>query len=295
MKKQLSLLMCLAFTAVAAMAQTEGASPVMQTRQAELQTWKRYTVDGEKFSVSLPTVPAMTTRDMTIWELRKSRRERSIGAYADGAVYTIHVLENVRRQSLDDFIRDRNRSNRWDSSTETPVTINDIKGKQYSSVGKPVNDMAQFFSANGRLYEFSVVGNTAEDEAAKQFFSSIVIGKKADGIEIHDGEGTPFSNPSCDQIAGGGREVDRRVRVVMKPEPSYTELARQKQTVGRVVVKAVFSCNGSVSEIRVLEELPNGLTDQSIAALKKLKFVPAVKNGKYVSMWMQLEYNFNLY
>ena len=295
MKKQLSLFMCLAFTAVAAMGQSQIASPVVQTRQAELQAWKRYTVDGERFSVILPTVPAMTTRDMTIWELRKSRRERSIGAYADGAVYTIHVVENVQRKSLEDFIRDRNRSNRWDLSTETAVTINDINGKQYSSVGKPVNDTSQFFSANGRLYEFSVVGNSPEDEGAKQFFSSIVISKKADGIEIHDGEGTPFSSPSCDQIAGGGREVDRRVRVVMKPEPRYNELARQKRTVGTVIVKAVFSCNGSVTDIRVLQELPNGLTDQAIAALKKLKYVPAVKNGKYVSMWMQLEYNFNLY
>ena len=295
MKKQLFVLACLAFTAIAAMAQNPAASPEVQTRQSELQNWKRYTVDGERFSVSLPTVPAMTTRDMTIWELRKSRRERSIGAYADGAVYTIHVVENVQRKSLEDFIRDRNRSNRWDLSTETAVTINDINGKQYSSVGKPVNDTAQFFSANGRLYEFSVVGNSPEDEGAKQFFSSIVIAKKADGIEIHDGEGTPFSNPSCDQVAGGGRDVDRRVRVVMKPEPRYNELARQKRTVGTVIVKAVFSCNGSVTDIRVLQELPNGLTDQAIAALKKLKYVPAVKNGKYVSMWMQLEYNFNLY
>jgi TonB family protein len=288
------LLMCLAFSATLAMAQTEGASPAVQTRQAELQTWEKYTVDGERFSVSLPTVPAMTTRDTLIWELRKSRRERSIGAYADGAVYTIHVLENVQRKSLDDFIRDRNRYNRWDSSTETAVTINDIKGKQYSSSGKPVNDTAQFFAAEGRLYEFSVVGNSPEDEGTKQFFSSIVIGKKTDGIKIRDGEGQPFSTPSCDETASG-RDVDRKVRVVMKPEPSYTELARQKQTTGTVVVKVVFSCNGSINDIRVLKELPNGLTDQAIAALKKLKYVPAVKNGKYVSMWMQLEYNFNLY
>ncbi|HEX5965448.1 MAG TPA: energy transducer TonB [Pyrinomonadaceae bacterium] len=295
MKKQLSLLACLAFTAVTAMAQPQIASPVVQTRQAELQTWKRYTVDGERFSVSLPTAPAMTTRDLTIWDLRRTRRERSIGAYADGAVYTIDVFENIPKKSLDDFIHERNRRNRWDPSTETPVTINDLKGKQYSSVGKPVNDTAQFFAAEGRLYEFSVVGNTADDEGAKQFFSSIVIGKKADGIDIHDGEGSPFSSPECDQIASGGKEVDRRVRVVMKPEPRYNELARQKRTVGTVIVRAVFSCNGSVGDVRVLEGLPNGLTDQAIAALRKLKFVPAVKNGKYVSMWMQLEYNFNLY
>ena len=292
--KHLSLLACLAFTALTALAQTQIASPVLQTRQAELQNWKRYTVDGERFSVSLPTTPAMTTNDTLTWEIRRTRRERSIGVYADGAVYMINVFENIPKKSLDDFIRERNRYKRWDSTTETPVMLNDLKGKQYSSVGKPVNDTTQFFAAEGRLYEFSVVGNT-EDEGAKQFFSSIVIGKKTDGIDIHDGEGSPFSGPDCDEIAGGGRDVDRRVRVVMKPEPRYNELARQKRTVGRVTVKALFSCNGSVTDIRVLEELPNGLTDQAIAALKKVKFVPAVKNGKYVSMWMQLEYNFNLY
>jgi hypothetical protein len=26
-----------------------------------------------------------------------------------------------------------------------------------------------------------------------------------------------------------------------------------------------------------------------------LKFIPAVKDGRFVSMWIQLEYNFNLY
>ena len=295
MKKQLSLLACLLFAATGALAQNPDTAPTVQTRQAEISSWKRYTVDGERFSVSLPSVPAMTTQNTLILELRKNRRERSLGVYADGAVYTVHVIENVRRHSLDDFIRERNRSKRWDASTETAVTINDIKGKQFSAVGKPVSDVAQFFAAEGRLYEFSVVGNSAEDEAAKHFFSSIVLSKKTDGIEIRDGEGQPFSTPSCDQIAGSGREVDRRVRVVTKPEPSYNELARQKQTVGTVIVKAVFACNGSVTDIRVLEALPHGLTDQAIAALKKLKFVPAVKNGKYVSMWMQLEYNFNLY
>jgi hypothetical protein len=295
MKKQLFLLAWLALAATAGMAQPQVASPVLQPRQAELSEWKRYTVDGERFSVTLPTVPAMTTFKTLIWDIRRTQRQRNIGAYADGAVYTVHVFENVGNRSLTEFIRDRNKHGRWDGSSETGVTVGEIKGEQLTSRGKPVNETAQFFVTEGRLYEFSVVGNDPEDEGTTQFFSSIVFGKKVEGIKISDGEGMPFSTPNCDVIAGGGREVDRRVRVVMKPEPTYTELARQKQTVGRVVVKAVFSCNGGIGEIRVIEELPNGLTNQSIAALKKLKFVPAVKNGKYVSMWMQLEYNFNLY
>lgn len=293
MKKQVSLLGCVALAATAVMAQTQTAPLAVQTRQAELSEWRRYTVDGERFSVSLPTVPAMTTFKTLVWSMQRTQRQRHIGAYADGAVFTVHVYENVGGKSLTDFIRERNR-NRWDVSTEAPVNAGEIKGKQLSSRGKPVNETAQFYATDGRLYEFSVVGNSAEDEATKQFFSSIVFGKKSDGIQLRDGEGQPFSTPNCDEIAGG-REVDRKVRVAMKPEPSYTELARQKQTEGTIVVKAVFSCNGSVTDIRVIDALPHGLTEQAIAALKKLKFVPAVKNGKYVSMWMQLEYNFNLY
>ena len=36
-------------------------------------------------------------------------------------------------------------------------------------------------------------------------------------------------------------------------------------------------------------------TEQSIEAAKKIKFIPAVKDGKFVPMSIQLEYNFDLY
>jgi len=48
-----------------------------------------------------------------------------------------------------------------------------------------------------------------------------------------------------------------------------------------------------VEHILVLSYLPYGLTETAIAVAKKIKFVP--KEGKPVSMFMQLEYNFNLY
>jgi TonB family protein len=295
MKKQLSLLACLVFAATAAVAQTTANPAVAQTKQAELTAWKRYTVAGERFSVSLPTVPAMTTQNTLVWELRKTRRSREVGVYADGAVYYISVLENITRQSLGDFILEQNgRRNQWDVSTETPVVLGEVTGKQYSSADKTQHRTAQFFATDGRLYMFSVHGNLAADEAVKQFFSSIVFGKKAEGIEIKDGEGLPFSNPACEEVATG-RQVDTKVRLVMKPEPSYTEAARQQQVVGTVILKVVFSCNGSVENIRAMKELPQGLTEQAIAASRKIKFIPAVKDGKFASMWMQLEYNFNLY
>jgi len=90
-------------------------------------------------------------------------------------------------------------------------------------------------------------------------------------------------------------EVTSRARVLDKPEPQYTEAARKNQVTGTVVLRAVFSSSGSVMNISTIRGLPDGLTERAIAAAKQIRFVPAQKDGHAVSMWMQLEYNFNLY
>lgn len=92
-----------------------------------------------------------------------------------------------------------------------------------------------------------------------------------------------------------GRQVTTKPRLLSKPEPTYTQLARNQQVVGTVVLKCVFASDGNVRHILVVQALPGGLTERAIAAAKKIKFVPATLNGQPVSMWMQLEYNFNLY
>lgn len=91
------------------------------------------------------------------------------------------------------------------------------------------------------------------------------------------------------------KDVTSRARVLSKPEPQYTESARKNQITGTVVLKAVFSSSGSVTNISTIRGLPDGLTERAIAAAKQIRFVPAQKDGHPVSMWMQLEYNFNLY
>jgi len=91
------------------------------------------------------------------------------------------------------------------------------------------------------------------------------------------------------------KEVDSKVRILSKPEPQYTEAARKNQVAGVVVLRAVFSSNSSVTNVSVIRGLPDGLSERAIAAARQIKFVPATKDGHPVSMWMQLEYNFNLY
>ncbi|MBC8028857.1 MAG: energy transducer TonB [Pyrinomonadaceae bacterium] len=92
-----------------------------------------------------------------------------------------------------------------------------------------------------------------------------------------------------------GREVSTKARVISKPEPNYTEDARKNQVQGTVVLRAIFTSGGQVSSIKAVSGLPNGLTERAIAAARNIKFVPATKDGRAVSMHIQLEYSFNLY
>ena len=89
--------------------------------------------------------------------------------------------------------------------------------------------------------------------------------------------------------------MTERARVLSKPEPQYTEEARKKDITGTVVLRVVFSSSGEVTNIRAMQTLPAGLTEKAIAAARQIRFVPAKVYGRPVSMFMQLEYNFNLY
>jgi len=116
------------------------------------------------------------------------------------------------------------------------------------------------------------------------------------GGDRNDGGGGPGGGGGggYDRIFTG-KDVTTKARLLAKPEPQYTEDARKNQVTGTVVLKVVFASNGSVTNIRTVSGLPYGLTERAIAAARQIKFVPATKDGHQVSMWMQLEYNFNLY
>jgi TonB family protein len=91
------------------------------------------------------------------------------------------------------------------------------------------------------------------------------------------------------------RDVDQKARIISRSEPQYTQEAREQQVQGTVVLRAVFAEDGSVKNIRVVSSLPYGLTERAVAAAQGIKFSPALKDGRAVSQYIQIEYNFNLF
>jgi TonB family protein len=102
-------------------------------------------------------------------------------------------------------------------------------------------------------------------------------------------------NDSLDSRIFRGSEVEQRARLISKPEPQYTEEARKNLVTGTVMLRVVFTNLGQVDQIRAVQTLPFGLTERAIAAARQIKFQPATRGGRPVSVHMQLEYNFNLY
>jgi TonB family protein len=123
-------------------------------------------------------------------------------------------------------------------------------------------------------------------------------GGNTGGGDRHDGGGGPGGG------GGGGedykrtfnpREVTRKASITSKPEPLYTEEARKNQVTGTVRLRLILGASGSVSGITPLTRLPDGLTEKAIEAARRISFTPAEKDGRKVSQYVTIEYNFNIY
>jgi TonB family protein len=262
--------------------------------------WDRYALKDGEFSVLLPTVPAMSTYITSSWDPSwKIHQDNVIGAYAQGVVYGIQIFEV--RQSLDEFIAESGHTSGGDRTRE--ITVSSVRGKEYSYEDDTIKRVTQFFLRGQHVYVFKAQGSRLGNPAIgiPRFFESIKFARPSVGLMIVDGPGvqeskdaTPVTNSKDDGILSG-KEVTRKAMVITKPEPTYTEEARQAEITGTVVLRGVFTSFGAVTNLRVMSGLPHGLTEKAVAAARQIKFIPAIKEGRLVSMYIQLEYNFNLY
>lgn len=83
--------------------------------------------------------------------------------------------------------------------------------------------------------------------------------------------------------------------ILYREKAKYTEEARQNRIQGSVMLSVIFGADGRIHNIRVVRSLPYGLTETSIEAAQRIRFQPAVLNGRPVSVQVTLEFNFALY
>lgn len=86
-----------------------------------------------------------------------------------------------------------------------------------------------------------------------------------------------------------------RIVITYKEKARYTEIARINKVQGSVVLRVVFREDGKLTNIEAIRGLPDGLTRKAIEAAQLIRFQPATKEGKPVTVSGQMEFTFNLY
>jgi TonB family protein len=72
------------------------------------------------------------------------------------------------------------------------------------------------------------------------------------------------------------------VEVTYKPNPVYTDEARQLRLEGEVLLEVSFSASGQLHVNRVVRGMGHGLDEAAIAAASRMRFKPAMRNGQPV-------------
>jgi TonB family protein len=105
------------------------------------------------------------------------------------------------------------------------------------------------------------------------------------------GDGSGNTPPPIKKPAG----VTQNLVILSKPRPGYTDSARQANIQGTVILRVTFLANGQIGGISPVKGLPNGLTEQAIAAARRISFEPKKVDGVGQSLTRQIEYTFSIY
>ena len=128
---------------------------------------------------------------------------------------------------------------------------------------------------------------------AKWIVFTVVLAYICGASIMAQGVATNSSEQSTDEVYKAS-EVTRKVMIRSKPEPVYTDEARENKIEGTVRLRLVLHSTGEVTEIKILKSLPHGLTEKAMEAARKIEFTPAEKDGRPVSQYVIIEYNFSL-
>lgn len=104
---------------------------------------------------------------------------------------------------------------------------------------------------------------------------------------------TASSNAPTPPDKCGGETT--KLKIISRPAPSYTDKARQNNVIGNTSLKVQFLASGEIGEITVLHGLPDGLTEQSVAAARRIKFIPAKECGVPQTRFAVIEHSFTIY
>lgn len=265
--------------------------------------WENYYIKDENASFLMPKLPLILDGG----DICKSEKTKKYAAYSQGIVYVFVVTskteptqncENKRKFDATNFSERVKILEAELKQAKVEENGNEVKFTGEDKIFKLVNDYK-----NKRWFELQAFEADESKTEVKDFLNSLKIEKDAIGKEV--GNGAPANlgdeqssdNELSAALPKTTEQIDKTtgLKIILKPKPNYTDFARKKNVQGVVRLKVTFLANGGIGNITLLEGLPYGLSEQAIAAARKIFFIPARRENQPMSVTKIVEYGFTLY
>jgi TonB family protein len=121
--------------------------------------------------------------------------------------------------------------------------------------------------------------------ASAGFGNGVATGGNGDGRSNGRGSAVATGGFGQQELSHGGPKVQQdgpatnAVEITFKPNPTYTDEARQLKLEGEVLLEVMFGANGQLHVNRVVRGLGHGLDEAAIAAANRMRFKPAMRTG----------------
>jgi TonB family protein len=83
-------------------------------------------------------------------------------------------------------------------------------------------------------------------------------------------------------------------KLLNRVDPAYPEAARKARIDGVVILEAVVTASGDVTDVAVLKSVHPLLDAAAVRAVRQWRYSPATKNGSPVSVYLNMTTTFNL-
>ena len=93
---------------------------------------------------------------------------------------------------------------------------------------------------------------------------------------------------------GAAASASAGVTILYKPNPAYSAEGRERKIQGDVVLEVIFLASGQIKVIGVVSGLSFGMDDEAIRAAQRIRFTPAMRDGKPVDFSARLRIEFRL-
>ena len=255
--------------------------------------WVQFVPEDEEFAAKIPGLATVLNEPANYIYKKDGERvlqHRDFSGYGDGLVFIIESYKARRPQKLMAALLDGQLSG---AAFEREITFNGLTARQYRNNYYKVPLRVVCFTTDEHAYFLKLAALDAADPVIDKFLEGFRLRTPQDK-ETPDSFAPETFGLKKDEIFLPW-EVTRKAVIAWKPIPAYTEKARANHLIGTVVVEADFAANGYVTNIKATKEMKDGLTEKAIDCTRNIRFFPAEKDGKPVSVHMMLEYYFNLF